>query len=79
MKYCSNCLMPETRPRITYNEKGVCNACQWAEEKKQKLIGILDGINYWKYVKEIKKETLMDLTVLCLLAVGKIQVMLHIK
>lgn len=34
MKYCTKCLMPSTRPRIQYNEAGVCNACQWAEEKK---------------------------------------------
>ena len=33
MKYCKNCLMPSTRPRITFNEKGICNACEWAEEK----------------------------------------------
>ena len=26
--------MVSTRPRITFNEKGVCNACQWAEAKK---------------------------------------------
>lgn len=25
--------MPETRPRITFNEEGACNACVWAEEK----------------------------------------------
>lgn len=35
MKKCKKCFMPETRPRITFNEEGVCNACQWAEEKKK--------------------------------------------
>ena len=25
--------MPSTRPRITYNEEGICNACEWANEK----------------------------------------------
>jgi N-acetyl sugar amidotransferase len=35
MLYCKKCLMPETRPRIEFNQDGVCNACQWAEEKKQ--------------------------------------------
>ena len=24
-----------TRPRITFDKKGNCNACQWAEEKKK--------------------------------------------
>ena len=37
MKYCSNCLMPETRPRITFNNDGFCNACQWADEKKDEI------------------------------------------
>jgi len=26
--------MPETRPRITFNEENVCNACQWAKQKQ---------------------------------------------
>jgi len=34
MKYCKKCLMPETRPRIRFNEEGVCNACVWVQEKK---------------------------------------------
>ena len=32
--WCSNCLNMSTRPRITFDEKGWCNACQWMEEKK---------------------------------------------
>ena len=31
---CKNCVMPSTRPRITFDEKGWCNACQWMEKKK---------------------------------------------
>lgn len=34
MRRCTNCLMPDTRPRITFDENGVCNACQWNEKKK---------------------------------------------
>lgn len=33
VKYCSKCLMPTTRPRIVFDEKGVCNACRHAERK----------------------------------------------
>lgn len=43
MKYCTRCVMPSTRPRVTFNDKGVCNACQWAEEKKN-----LDWDSRWK-------------------------------
>ncbi len=32
---CSNCLNTSTRPRITFDKKGICNACSWAEEKKK--------------------------------------------
>ena len=28
MKYCSQCLMPDTRPRVVFNAEGVCNACR---------------------------------------------------
>ena len=32
--WCTNCLNMSTRPRITFDERGWCNACQWVEEKK---------------------------------------------
>lgn len=34
LKYCSRCLMPETRPRITFDNNQICNACTWSDEKK---------------------------------------------
>jgi len=35
LKYCTNCLMPSTRPRISFDARGWCNACAWAEEKRR--------------------------------------------
>lgn len=35
MKYCTKCVMPDTRPRIQFNEEGICNACVWHEKKKE--------------------------------------------
>jgi len=32
--WCKNCLNMSTRPRIEFDEKGWCNACQWMDEKK---------------------------------------------
>lgn len=32
--WCSNCLAMSTRPRITYDARGWCNACRWTEKKK---------------------------------------------
>ena len=34
LKWCSKCLSMSTRPRITFDKNGVCNACLWTEEKK---------------------------------------------
>ena len=45
--WCKNCLNASTRPRITFDKRGYCNACQWAEEKKK--------IN-WKNRQEILKK-----------------------
>ena len=34
MKFCTKCIMPDTRPHITFNNNGVCIACQNNEKKK---------------------------------------------
>lgn len=34
LRWCSNCLAMSTRPRITFDERGWCNACRWTEKKK---------------------------------------------
>lgn len=35
LKWCSNCLAMSTRPRITFDDRGFCNACRWMEAKKE--------------------------------------------
>ena len=47
--YCKRCLMPSTRPRITFNEEGVCNACVWAEAKKTTV----DWNARWKELEQL--------------------------
>lgn len=32
--WCTHCLNMSTRPRISFDSRGWCNACQWMEEKK---------------------------------------------
>ena len=34
MKYCTKCVMPDTRPGISFNADGVCSACQAYENRK---------------------------------------------
>ena len=75
MFWCSNCLNVSTRPRITFNKKGFCNACQWAEEKK--------FINWTKrqqlFKKILPKKKTINMIVLFLLAVEKMVLMLLIQ
>lgn len=37
IQICKRCTMLSTRPRLTFNEEGVCAACQWAEEKRESV------------------------------------------
>ena len=34
MRYCTKCVMPDTRPGIKFDENGVCSACQAFERRK---------------------------------------------
>lgn len=34
MRYCTRCVMPDTRPGITFNEDGVCCACTHYDNRK---------------------------------------------
>ena len=45
--WCKKCLNMSTRPRITFDENGNCNACSWSEEKKK--------INWKSREEELKK------------------------
>lgn len=51
IRYCNKCLTPDSRPRIHFNQEGVCNACQNAEtkyagidweERKREFLEIVD-------------------------------------
>ena len=35
--FCKKCTMSNQRPRITFNKKGICSACQFSEFKKKKI------------------------------------------
>ena len=34
VRFCKKCVVSNQRPRIVFDEKGVCGACRWAEEKE---------------------------------------------
>ena len=37
MKYCTNCVIPETAETHSFNKKGVCSVCDQIEFKKKKI------------------------------------------
>ena len=37
VKFCKKCIISNQRPRITFDENGVCSACNFAEMKKNKF------------------------------------------
>ena len=45
INFCKKCIMPDSRPRIVFDDKGICNACLYSEEKK-KLIGKIERVNF---------------------------------
>ena len=34
VEFCKKCVVSNQRPRITFDQNGVCSACNWFEEKK---------------------------------------------
>lgn len=47
LKFCKKCLMSNARPRISFNNKGICNACNYLAEQKK--------INYNDRKKELEE------------------------
>jgi N-acetyl sugar amidotransferase len=37
VKYCTRCVISNQRPRITFDEQGVCSACRYAERKHNQI------------------------------------------
>ena len=33
LKYCTRCVMPDTKPDLRFDEEGVCNACRSFENR----------------------------------------------
>jgi len=49
MRYCRKCLTPSTRPRVIFNDEGVCNACEHAEAKKS----VIDWTLRWEELESL--------------------------
>ena len=60
IKHCSNCLMPNTRPRITFDKNNMCNACSWSKEKKIKIDWEVRWKELEKYAEKLKNSNEFD-------------------
>lgn len=48
VKYCTKCVVSNQRPRISFDEEGVCSACRFAEHKQ-------NGIDWKSREQELEK------------------------
>lgn len=54
VRYCTQCVYPETKPDLSFDDDGVCSACRAAEEKhvgidwKQREHDFYDVINHFR-------------------------------
>lgn len=54
-KYCSNCILPDTRPNLEIMEDGVCNACHSWSDKKNEIDWAARHDDLLKLIEETKK------------------------
>ena len=56
INFCKECIMPDSRPRIVFDDNGVCNACLHSK-KKQKINWENRKNEFLKLIKDIKYKS----------------------
>jgi N-acetyl sugar amidotransferase len=56
IRYCSKCLMPDSRPRIEFDAMGVCNACRHAERKANEIDWDARRDEFLKYIEKYRPK-----------------------
>ncbi|MGC6480086.1 MAG: N-acetyl sugar amidotransferase [Flavobacteriaceae bacterium] len=67
IQYCSKCLFPETKPDLTFDENGVCTACQSAQQKDIGIDWEQRKEEFEKIIQNYKKD---DIGYDCLIPVS---------
>ena len=67
---CKSCLNLSTRPRITFDQRGICNACNWKDEKKKINWKKREEILY-KSIDKVKKNKKSDFDCIVPVSGGK--------
>ena len=57
ISYCTECLMPDSRPRIEFDARGVCNACLHAERKRVGIDWNQRRDEFLQYVEKYRPKT----------------------
>ncbi|HYF02553.1 MAG TPA: N-acetyl sugar amidotransferase [Patescibacteria group bacterium] len=57
MRYCRNCVLPDTRPGLIIGDDGVCNACKNSFEKKNKIDWVARERSFINVVENAKARS----------------------
>lgn len=63
IKYCRNCVVPNTRPDISFDESGICSACNNANVKRKKINWVSRKKDFFRILnkhKQIHKDNDYD-------------------
>ena len=63
MKYCMKCVMPDTKPELTFDEAGVCNACRAHERKKNDIDWVKREKQFLQIVEKNRKSSGYDVLI----------------
>lgn len=63
MNYCTKCVMPNTKPELTFDKEGVCNACRAHERKANTINWEEREKEFLSIVKANKKNTGYDVLI----------------
>lgn len=63
MKICTKCVMPDTKPELTFDEEGVCNACRSHERKAGDIDWASREKEFMKIVEENKSNSGYDILI----------------
>lgn len=63
MKYCTKCVMPDTKPELTFDEEGVCNACRSHERKADDIDWAKREEEFLQIVAQNKKNSGYDVLI----------------
>ena len=55
IQYCKNCLFPETKPDLFFNNDGICSACIAAEQKDKDIDWKQRETDFYKIISKYKK------------------------